>query len=173
MAYRQRSMSVLLLWVLILPVHVITHMYTYTSVKREPLACSVPQLSNVTHTRYYYDVPLGSSIRLPACDGARHNLTTTWFVLEDLCRAVGGPLFHFASVFANGTPICEQRRASVSFSQCNLNYRFVNQSMIILNISDSTRTQYICWYSGRNLPWSDNPISYIIRIRSKLDHSKR
>ena len=136
----------------------------YTRAVEDPLGCS----QNTTHTRYYYEIPSGSAIRLPTCRGAQSNSIVYWYSYSEYCRNSSIRNRHFASVLANGTSTCENRVGPPTLNECRANFRFAADSTIVLKNDERSLTAYICSLS--RMPSSmDRPVSYFIRFRSKFD----
>lgn len=132
----------------------------YTVETEESLGCS--QINR--HKRFYYEIPENSTIRLPTCRPFQSNSVVFWFSYDEYCRNSFNRNRHFASVFPNGTNLCENQ------NECRENFRFTSESMIILKTNKQSITQYVCSLN-RLTSSSDRPVSYLIRFVIDNDQS--
>jgi hypothetical protein len=158
--------------ILLLALGAMSHIDNPTKSTTEFIGCGDSRFYNVTHTKYYYEVVSNSSVRLPSCGARTNSFSSYWFVYTDFCRKQESA--SFATVNSNGVTHCMNRPLLISFDSCRLNYMFTNKSMTIINMTDSTPNEYICFY-GRNILnlVYTSAVIYLIRILGKLGHLKQ
>jgi hypothetical protein len=151
--------------IFIFSVNIMSQEYQSSSITT-PIGCGTNRLRNVTHIKVYHQVYLNEPVRLQSCNGAQYNLITYWFTLKDFCTNITINS-SFADVPPSGVSPCTNRTLNVSPNSCHTNYKFDNDSMTIINMTNVTSKEYICLYGASPYSLNTSAISHSIDILCK------